>query len=227
MDRFKPYATSNREFWRYSFFQGKVLVIEGNIGAGKSSIAKAMENFFNERGISVVYLPEYVDLELLNLFINDMKKYAYIFQLFMLEKRAEIYRQAIEYAKLGYIVIMDRMMYGDYVFALQHYKKGNISEEQFIAYKNRMAHFNFNEPALTFYLDVTPECAYQRAKKRNREGETYDLTYFQEIDQNYKSVIQDYKGEILMIPYEKDLEPENLGQQVETMLNSAIHFLLS
>lgn len=225
--KFRPYACIDRRMWKYSFYQGKVLVFEGNIGAGKSSLAIATTNFFNKIGISAVYLPEYVDIELLNMFIQDMKTYAYSFQLFMLEKRAEIYRKAIELAKLGHVVIMDRMLHGDYVFALHHHQKGNISEKQFTSYLERMEKLKLSEPALIFYLETTPECSHQRALKRNRKGETYPLSYFQEIDSNYQEVFKDYTGNIVPIPYNDDLNTTQLLEKAEDVLNSGLQYLLS
>lgn len=223
---FRSYVVVDKRKWKYSFYQGKVLVFEGNIGAGKSSLAIEVTNFFNSIGISAVYLPEYVDIELLNMFIKDMKTYAYSFQLFMLEKRAEIYRKAIELARLGHVVIMDRMLHGDYVFALHHHQKGNINEQQFASYLKRMNTLKLSEPALIFYLKTTPECSYTRARKRNRTGETYPLTYFEEIDSNYQEVFKDFKGNIVNIPYDHDLTPTQLVEKAEDVLNLGVQYLL-
>lgn len=223
---FRPYAYGAVSHWKYSLFQGKTIVIEGNIGSGKSSMAKEMETFFNSVGIPAVYIPEYVDEELLTQFISDMKTHAYTFQLFMLEKRAEIYRRAIEMCKLGHVVIMDRMMYGDLVFAFHHFQQGNITATQFDSYRNKMQSFGFNHPAITFYLQVSPECAHRRAVKRNRKGETYTLSYFEEIDAVYKTILAQYKGEVIHVPYENDLLSEELLERAESLLQQAINFIL-
>lgn len=228
MRGFRPYTCVNKKFWRYSFLQGKVIVVEGNVGSGKSSSGKEMARFLSEDcGLPAVYLPEYVDIELLKEFIQNMKMYSYTFQLFMLERRAEIYRNAMLLSSRGHVVIIDRMMHGDLAFAHLHFKRGNISAFQFDNYRARMQSFGFNEPALTIFLDVSPECALRRAKKRARKGETYNLEYFQEIKDAYDEVMKTYRGNVLNIDYEEDLLVEEITTKVEEMLEKCIQFLLN
>lgn len=224
---FRPYAGGNKKSWKYSFLQGKVIPFEGNIGVGKSSAAKETTRVLcEEYGLPAVYIPEYVDEELLKLFISNMKAYAYIFQLFMLERRAEVYRKAMELAKTGHIVIMDRMMHGDLVFALLHFEKGNFTKEQFDQYRNRLHNFHFSEPSLTIFLDCSPHCASTRAKKRNRSGETYEETYFEDVDRCYKIVMEKYQGQTLHVPYEENLLVEELTPKVKEILDACVEFLL-
>lgn len=226
---FRPYRFNrNKKRNRFNFLLGKVLVVEGNIGSGKSSSAKEMTRFLSDEcELPAVYMPEYINLELLKIFIEDMKTHAYTFQLFMLEQRAECYRKAIELANSGHIVIMDRMMYGDLAFAYRHYTHGNITHEQFDCYRNIMNGFGFNDPALTIYLFTTAEKALQRAKKRDRKNESYTLEYFKEIEQAYSTVMEEYKGDILEIDFEEDLLIEEFPAKIEEILNKCIDFLLS
>lgn len=224
---FRPYSCVDKKFWRYSFLQGKVIVFEGLVGAGKSSAAKETARFLRDDcKIPAVYLPEYVDEELLKMFIQDMKTHAYTFQLFMLERRAEIYRKALDLAQLGHVVIMDRMMFGDLAFAFLHFKEGNISPEQFDNYRRRLNSFEFNDPSITIFLKVSPECAATRARKRNRKGETYDLNYFKAVSEAYEKVLEKYGGEILYVDYEKDLLIEELTPKIEEILELILKHLM-
>jgi len=224
---FRPYVTKNRNHWKYSFLQGKVIPFDGNISSGKSSIGKETARVLSEEyDLPAVYIPEYVDIPLLTQFIQNMKVFAYSFQLFMLERRAETYRRAIDLARLGHIVILDRMMHGDLAFAHLHHLKGNITDEEYDNYRARMQKFEFNDPALTVFLDVTPETALRRQVRRNRENEKYNLEYFQEIHQAYQDVIQTYRGHILHIPYDDDLLVEEITGKAKQILDQCIDFLL-
>ena len=106
---------------------GKVLILEGLISAGKSKAGRSIEKYCDDLGFQCKFFPEPVIPDLLQLFLNDQKKYAFAFQLAILIKRQSIYKTAYEYAKKGYFCIIDRSLYGDYCFAKLQYNLMNLT----------------------------------------------------------------------------------------------------
>ena len=84
---------------KYESLRYGIYTIEGIIGVGKTTLGKSLEKFLNERGIKTKFYPEYVNKDLLDQYIKNMKQYAYSFQLVMLFKRLEIYREAVRFSK--------------------------------------------------------------------------------------------------------------------------------
>ncbi len=167
---------------------GNVIFVEGNIGCGKSTLAKAL----GER-IGYRVLDEPVDQELLELFYSDPAKWAYMFQMAMLHKRWRIQMQAA-CEEPGAIV--DRSLWGDMVFAKEHVRAGNIHKMEWKTYcaavKN-MCLVLF-PPTLLLYLATDPETCLNRVRRRSRQSEEgVDLDYLTHIDAGYNSLMEESK----------------------------------
>lgn len=186
-----PYKEIDHEKRKYaSSLRGKIAIIEGTISAGKSTLTEELKSFAKKHEIKVRHYPEPLIPELLNLFLDDQKKYAFAFQLTMLTMRKSIYREAAKAAKAGYFCIIDRSMHGDYCFANMHRQSGNINEAEWKVYLNELSREKFDAPDYLLFLDVTPEEAIKRSVIRNRDGEDkYNLGYFKNLSDIYNSVI--------------------------------------
>ena len=96
--------------------------------------------------------------------------------MWFLELRITHYSKAVSFAVANpdKIVVLDRSVYSDYVFALNCHEDGFISDSQFENYKKKYfkAIKAFPNPALMIYLDVNPEtCLYRIKNVRKRECE--------------------------------------------------------
>ena len=109
--------------WLRSFI-GHIVVIEGPIGAGKTTLGRSIEALLHKYNIKCKFFKEYKHDVLLQHYIKNMSTEAYSFQIIMLRERFTIYMKAIELARQGYAVFMDRSLVGDLAFALMQIKKG-------------------------------------------------------------------------------------------------------
>jgi deoxyadenosine/deoxycytidine kinase len=201
MSQILPFRAVNPDLRRYGpSLSGRILILEGLISAGKSTAGKEILAFAEKIGVKCKFFTEPLIQDLLDLFLSNQKKYAFSFQLAMLIKRQAIYREAQKFAAEGWFCIIDRSLYGDYCFALMHKNRGNISDEPETLDQSAMTEWKsylaalhceeFNHPDYVIYLEVTPETAIRRCKKRDRNGETkYTKEYFEELCQVYNSVI--------------------------------------
>lgn len=170
--------------------EGKLLIIEGIIGAGKSTLSSDIFNLCKQAGIKVIHFEEPIIRDLFDLFLSDQKKYAFAFQLAMLCKRQIIYKDADRLCKDGYFCIIDRSLHGDFAFATMHKERNNISDHEWKAYLDCLKSETLREPDFVAYLNVNPGKAIERTIRRDRSGEdSYDIKYFRDLEAVYKKII--------------------------------------
>ena len=170
----------------------RIIAVEGIIAGGKTVLCDSIMSYLRARGIKCAKYLEPLNMDLLKQFLGDPHKYAYAFQLYMLSRRQLNYKLAEADRDAGAIVIVDRSLLGDYVFATMHQKLGNIQPEEFTAYKSVFEDFTKFRPDAIIYLDVSLETAQQRLAARNREGEnTYTSEYLTMLDETYRHIFDE------------------------------------
>lgn len=150
-----------------------IIWVEGNIGAGKTTLSHILEKEMSYRGF---YEP--VDSNpYLQDFYEDPKRWAFPMQIEMLHRRYAM-QQLAAYECTAYSdfhgAVIDRGLPGDRVFAKIHTDEGNISQREWDTYEkcyNIMTR-SLTPPSLLIYLDVDPEECYYRARKRARDQES-------------------------------------------------------
>ena len=157
-----------------------MIIVDGVVGVGKSSLMNILSE---ELGLTV--LPEpVVDNPLLPKFYDDMKKYGFALQVFFLNNRFRMIKEA---QRLGG-AIMDRAIYGDVIFAKMLGDQGNMSKEELDCYldlfTNMMEHLP--TPELLIYLKTDVDSAIKKIQKRGRafEQET-PRQYWEDLNREY------------------------------------------
>lgn len=168
-------------------FQGLFIGISGLIGAGKSTLATALAK---ELGLPVYYEPV-VDNVYLADFYQDMAKYSFPLQIYLLNKRFKQQQQIIWDGRGG---VQDRTIYEDSVFARMLRDSGAMEERDFSTYMELFGNMsNFmKKPNIIVHLDLTPEESIRRIRMRNRECEAgITLDYMKSLHAAYESFISD------------------------------------
>ena len=153
------------------------IAIEGNIGAGKTTLATSISNDFNARLI----LEEFADNSFLPKFYKEPEKYAFPLELSFLAERyqqlkTELVRQDIFKPR----VISDYYFLKCLIFA-----KANLDEDEFSLYSKLFHIINDSlpRPDLFVYLYHSIERLQENIKKRGR-------TFEQNITDDYLIKIQ-------------------------------------
>lgn len=173
---------------KFRSLKGGIFTIEGIIGVGKTTLGTSLESFLNSIGLNTKFYPEYVNKELLEQYIKDMNKYAYSFQMIMLCKRIEIYRDAERFASTGGIALIDRSIVGDMTFARMQKDNGNFTDDEWRIYLSLMKQEIQLSPTANIYLYCSPENSLQRVIKRGNEAEIkgYDPKYMKQLHDAYE-----------------------------------------
>ena len=167
---------------------GSVIVIEGGIGVGKTTLGSSLMKRLNEHyGQRTEFCPEPFNQKLLELFLSNQSEYAFSFQLYMLSRRQDIYNTVKEKKYRGITSIVDRGMVGDSVFANLQHNQGNINEKEYDIYTQEYNKYGPYIPDIVIYLELTPEKCMERISSRGRKGESaYSIDYIREIQNIYK-----------------------------------------
>ncbi|VTS96115.1 deoxynucleoside kinase [Streptococcus dysgalactiae] len=174
-----------------------LIVLAGTIGAGKSSLAAALGNHL---GTEVFY--EAVDNNpVLDLYYQDPKKYAFLLQIFFLNKRFKSIKEAYRADNN----ILDRSIFEDELFLKLNYKNGNVTKTELEIYQELLANMleelegmPKKRPDLLIYIDVSFDKMLERIEKRGRSfeqvGDNPGLEhYYHQVHGEYPGWYEDYK----------------------------------
>lgn len=191
-----------------------IILVEGTIGAGKTTIAKQVAKLLNLRP-----LLEPVDSNpYLAKFYQDMKRWAFPMQMELLLRRYSMHKLAgfevISGSQFNGVVL-DRGLPGDRVFAKLAYLNGNFAELEWGTYEQAYEIFSteIRPPNLLIFLDIDPRFAKERLEGRSRSAEEgIPLKYYEQLQKGYLDVLADINDlwpttEIIKIGWNTDHLP--------------------
>jgi len=154
------------------------ITIEGNIGAGKTTLSHLLSRHYNAR----LVLEEFADNPFLPKFYENPKLYAFPLELFFMAERYKQLKDLIQQKDLfQHVTISDYLFTKCLLFA-----KVNLPEDEFRLYQRlfEIIHQQLVQPDLLIYLHTPVSRLQQNIKKRNR-------SYEQKIPDEYLFSIQE------------------------------------
>jgi len=156
------------------------ITIEGNIGAGKTTLSTMLANDLDAE----LVLEQFADNPFLPNFYKDPEKYAFPLELFFM---AERYQQLQE--TLQKDLFENNILISDYLFSKsQLFAANNLSAHEFDLYMRlfQMIYSQLPKPELILYLHSTVPVLQSNIAKRGRAYEK-DITddYLQSIEDAY------------------------------------------
>ena len=164
------------------------ITIEGNIGAGKTTLAHLLSKHFDARLI----LEEFAENPFLPKFYENPKQYAFPLELFFMAERYKQLKDLLQTKDM-----FQNITVSDYLFTkCLLFAKVNLPEEEFRLYQKLFDIINpqIVQPNILIYLHTPVNKLQENIKKRNREYEQqipnkylFNLqeTYMQYIKQHY------------------------------------------
>ena len=163
------------------FNKYKYVSIEGNIGAGKTSLTKMICKKFKIKGL----FENYITNPYLKSFYKNPRKYSYDVETYFLNERIKSLQDSIEMSDKDEAVVSDYSIFKSLIFS-----KKNLNSTDFnkyvLEYDKGLA--LIKSPNLIIYLDASPVFLLERIKKRGRDFEkNIPEIYLKNIEQGYKS----------------------------------------
>jgi len=161
------------------------IVVEGNIGAGKTSLVEMISKEFNAKPI----FERFKDNPFLPKFYKDPDRYAFPLEMSFLTDR---YQQLLD--DIGQYDLFNDFMIADYDrYKSLIFSKVTLQEEEYILYKrlHKMMYRDMPQPDLYVYLYQNTERLLKNIKKRGRNYEKdIDAGYLEKINQGYLDFIK-------------------------------------
>jgi deoxyguanosine kinase len=170
------------------------IAIEGNIGAGKTTLAHLLAKRFNARLI----LEQFADNPFLAKFYENPKQYAFPLELFFMAERYKQLKELVFTKDMFHTVTVS-----DYLFTkCLLFAKVNLPEEEFRLYQNffEIIYQQLVQPDIIIYLHAPVSRLQQNIKRRNRVYEqSISDEYLFNIQQTYTNYIKQHNIKTLFI----------------------------
>ena len=190
------------------------LTIEGNIGAGKTTLANILAKKYNARLI----LEEFADNPFLARFYENPGQYAFPVELFFMAERYKQLKELVHTRELFQTVTIS-----DYLFSKSLlFAKINLPEEEYRLYQKlfEIIHSQLVQPDLLLFLHVPVGRLQENIRKRNRPYEqSIPDDYLLHIQETYTHYIKHHNIKTLFIDA-SNADFLNNESQVQTIMDA-------
>ena len=174
-----------------------VIVLAGTIGAGKSSLTALIANRLG----SEAFYESVDDNEVLPLFYAEPEKYAFLLQIYFLNKRFDSIKQALTHENN----VLDRSIYEDSLLFHLNADLGRANETEVKVYDDLLQNMlqelpyaaHKKRPDLLVHIRISFPKMLERSKKRGRPYEQIETDptlydYYQMLNERYDQWYEDY-----------------------------------
>lgn len=174
---------------KYSFFNCNYMAIEGNIGAGKTSLSTMISQDFNAKLI----LERFKDNPFLPKFYEDKHRYAFPLEMsFLADRYQQLSDDLAQYDLFSDFIVSDYDVFKSLIFA-----RITLQEDEYILY-HKLFSIMYKElvkPDLYIYLYQNTERLLENIKTRGRDYEqNIQPDYLVEINKSYLTFIKSQTG---------------------------------
>jgi len=160
--------------------QHRYIAIEGNIGAGKTTLATMLSEHFGARLI----LEQFEENPFLPGFYQDPAKHAFALELsFLAERYSQMKNELAQHDMFQPVIVSDYFIQKSLLFA-----KNNLKEEEFTLFSKlfHIMHASLPKPDLLVYLHLDVPELLDNIDERGREfEENITEEYLHQIQNNY------------------------------------------
>ena len=163
------------------------IIVDGPVGVGKTSLMEILTEQFGYQQ----FLEPITNNPLLDKFYYDRKRYAFPLQIFFLNRRFAMLKEAAGVKGS----IMDRSIYGDVIFARLLSQGGDMDPEEYDLYEELLSNMleHVQAPKLMIYLQTNVEDMVEKIKKRGRDYEQIvEREYWEKLNNEYEDYFENY-----------------------------------
>ena len=190
------------------------IAIEGNIGAGKTSLANMMSDEFNAK----VVLERFADNPFLPKFYEDNERYAFPLEMsFLADRYQQLTDDLAQFDLFKNFIVSDYYIFKSLIFA-----QVTLQKDEYKLYRKMfdLMYKEITKPDLYVYLYQNTERLLQNIKKRGREYEqNIEASYLQKIHDGYSNFIKTQPDLNILIIDVSDLDFVNNPEDYQLIIN--------
>lgn len=191
----------------------KYVVVEGPIGAGKTTLTRRLADSFNAQ--TLLELPQ--ENPFLERFYRDAARYALPTQMFFLFQRMNQLRDLAQTDLFDARVLSDFLLDKDPIFA-----RLTLGDDELKLYQQLYDHLRPQAPLpdLVIYLQAQPEMLIERVRKRGLPMEAgISEMYMYRLCESYSRFFYHYDAAPLLIVNTEHLNPIERDEDFTLLLN--------
>lgn len=161
------------------------IAIEGNIGAGKTSLAKMMSDEFNAK----IVLERFADNPFLPKFYEDQERYAFPLEMsFLADRYQQLSDDLAQFDLFKNFIVSDYYIFKSLIFA-----QVTLHKDEYSLYRKMfdIMYKEITKPDLYVYLYQNTDRLLENIKKRGRDYEqNIEASYLQKVHDGYANFIK-------------------------------------
>ncbi len=190
------------------------IAIEGNIGAGKTSLANMMSDEFNAK----IVLERFADNPFLPKFYNDNERYAFPLEMsFLADRYQQLTDDLAQFGLFKNFIVSDYYIFKSLIFA-----QVTLQSDEYKLYRKMfdLMYKEITKPDLYVYLYQNTDRLLQNIKKRGRDYEqNIEASYLQKIHDGYSNFIKTQSDLNILIIDVSELDFVNKPKDYEFIIN--------
>ncbi|WP_435255536.1 2-amino-4-hydroxy-6-hydroxymethyldihydropteridine diphosphokinase [Tenacibaculum sp. A30] len=190
------------------------IAIEGNIGAGKTSLANMMSDEFNAK----IVLERFADNPFLPKFYDDNERYAFPLEMsFLADRYQQLSDDLAQFDLFKNFIVSDYYIFKSLIFA-----QVTLHSDEYKLYRKMfdLMYKEITKPDLYVYLYQNTERLLENIKKRGRDYEqNIEASYLQKIHDGYSNFIKTQPDLNILIIDVSELDFVNNLDDYETIIN--------
>ncbi len=190
------------------------IAIEGNIGAGKTSLANMMSDEFNAK----IVLERFADNPFLPKFYDDNERYAFPLEMsFLADRYQQLTDDLAQFDLFKNFIVSDYYIFKSLIFA-----QVTLQEDEYKLYRKMfdLMYKEITKPDLYVYLYQNTDRLLQNIKKRGRDYEqNIEASYLQKIHDGYSNFIKTQSDLNILIIDVSELDFVNKPEDYQFIIN--------
>ncbi|WP_237274676.1 2-amino-4-hydroxy-6-hydroxymethyldihydropteridine diphosphokinase [Tenacibaculum ovolyticum] len=190
------------------------IAIEGNIGAGKTSLAKMMSDEFNTKTV----LERFADNPFLPKFYEDNERYAFPLEMsFLADRYQQLTDDLAQFDLFKNFIISDYYIFKSLIFA-----QVTLQKDEYKLYRKMfdLMYKEITKPDLYIYLYQNTDRLLKNIKKRGRDYEqNIEADYLQKIHDGYINFIKTQPNLNILIIDVSDLDFVKNNKDYQFVIN--------
>ena len=193
------------------------IAIEGNIGAGKTSLANLMSDEFNAK----IVLERFADNPFLPKFYEDQERFAFPLEMsFLADRYQQLSDDLAQFDLFKNFIVSDYYIFKSLIFA-----QVTLHKDEYALYRKifDIMYKEITKPDLYIYLYQNTDRLLENIKKRGRDYEqNIDASYLQKIHEGYHNFIKTEQDLNTLIIDVSELDFVNNPSDYQKILNEIL-----